>query len=188
MQTQKQIEQITRGQFYAILSGIRGAKMCTIVTHTEPVMNKFDREERKNPNPFLGAILKETRINVTLNFNYTNSVNNQRAKEGNEEEFVAEPRKWGERVAGTPFVTHTKKGQHNTEVYVEAKANGAPQSVRYFAKDNNADIPVEHLKPFMPEKSSNAEHQGVEKEIIVRDFKFNSIVEMLIDGHHYAIV
>lgn len=162
---------IDKHELYQLFAGLRGAKMATIETETEVAM-------RKTNNPYAGFVTKRTRINVTLNFNYTNSVNNQRGKEGNQEDFVPHARKWGNRIDGTTLILH--KGI----VYVEAKPNGKPQSVEYLFKGQPID--KSELLPWLPVANSNKEHQGVEKEIIVRDYKLDSILAVDMNKIHYV--
>ena len=163
---------ITTNQLFDILASIRGAKFATITTLTDVAM-------RKTNNPYAGLVKKLSSMNVTLNFIYRNSVNAQRAKEGNQEEFVPHERKWGKKIQGTMFV------EHKGEFYVEAKMNGAPQNVVYLLE--NEVIEKEVISEFLPAKSSNKEHQGVEKEIVLRDFKMASIVGLKVDGQEYVV-
>ena len=48
-------------------------------------------------------------------------------------------------------------------------------------------IAKEEVLPFLPEKRSNAPHQGVEKEIILRDYALESIKAITIDGEKLEI-
>ncbi len=41
--------------------------------------------------------------------------------------------------------------------------------------------------PFLPDRHSNAEHQGVEKEIMLRDYAVENIESISIDGETYAV-
>ncbi len=166
---------INVSQLFEVLNEIKGAKFATIVTETEPKM-------KKTGNPFLNSnIIKKSEVNITLNFIYENSVNNQRKKEGNTEEFHAKPRQWGSRIPKTSFVIH--KGS----IYVEAKINAKPKEVRYFSNGKLMnEAQVELLKPFLPTSNSSS-RQEVEKEVIVRDFKLENIVELKLNGNHYLI-
>lgn len=166
---------ISNAQLQAMLLAVKGARMATITMETEPAM-------RKTNNPYYGNVTKRTTMNITMNFSYENSVNNQRTKEGSDNTFQASPRKWGERIPGTCFVTH--KGF----TYMEVKANGAPQSTEYFLTDNGQPIAKADLELYLQEKSSNAAHQGVEKEIILRDIKITNIREIKINGGHFIVL
>ena len=157
------------------LMGKNGAFFATIVTETEPVL-------KKTGNPYFGNIIKRSKANVTFNFKYENSVNNARVKEGNTEYFTPKPRKWGEKIPNTCFVLH------NNTLYAEVKFNNSPSEVIYKLKTGEI-IDIELLKPFITERNSNAEHQGLseEKEIILRDIKISNIKEIIMDKEHYMI-
>jgi len=77
---------------------------------------------------------------------------------------------------------------HEAKIYLETKPNGAPQSVEYFDQTTGELVDVKLLEDYLPVKKSNAEHQGVEKEILVRDILWTSLKEMKIDGENYIIV
>lgn len=166
------VKTISREDLYKMFLGIKSAKFATIKTLTDPKM-------RKTNNPYLGT-MKETVMNITLNFNYENSVNSQRTKEGTENDFEALPRKWGQRVPNTCLV------MHNGKIYIEVKANGKPQSTSFISPDGTT-IEKSLLLPFLPVKKSNAEHQGVEKEIILRDYSLENITGIKIDGSEYIV-
>ncbi len=168
---------ITRKELEKKLMAITGATPATIVAETEPKMNKTG-------NPYFGQVTKLTTANVFINFNYENSVNRARAKEGNEEKFEAHARKWGERVPGTPLVMH--KGSFYLEVRFlsEDKTKSA-----YF--HNGQIIGKSILEAWMPSKNNVAvaETQGLSEDavIIMRDYKLDTIREIRFGGEIYII-
>ena len=155
------------------LAQLRTAAIATITTVTDAPMNKGN-------NPFYGRVKKQTVINVMLNFIYANSVNNQREKEGNEQEFIPHARKWGERIQGTTLV------QHKGSIYVEYKANGKPQSIEYFV--DGTKVSKELISLYLTKSNSNTEHQGIEKEVILRDVNINNIKAIKINKEEYIII
>jgi hypothetical protein len=169
---------ISTAQLTAILFAIKGHKFLTITTETEPRM-------RKTSNPYFVngqcVLIKRTTANVSMNFEYANVVNNRRAKEGNEEKFVPQPRKWGERVPGTCFV------QHQGAMYMELHYKSEPSVVEYIDTRNNTTVPAADVEQWLQTRSSNAEHQGLEKEVILRDVKIQNIRECKVNGAHYVI-
>lgn len=177
MTTQKQPKKITLVELQVLLAQVRTSTFATITTVTEPKMNK-------KGNPFYGRTKKRATSNVTLNFNYANSVNNQRNKEADldkePEIFVPHARKWGERIDGTCLV------QHKGEVYAEMKFNGKPSNIEYFVDGQLTE--KKELALWLTEPKSNAEHQGVEKEIILRDVKLSNIAEIKLKGEQYEII
>jgi len=112
-----------------------------------------------------------------LNFDYAAAVNRQREREGMVADFVAEPRKWGERVAGTPLVTHKGKW------YVEAMVRRS-EVVGYIMPDGTAVDPEEVAKWL---KVRHGGRQAVKKPIILRDFSVENIRSMRMKGMEYII-
>ncbi len=173
-----QPKNITTAQLTAILFAIKGHKFLTITTETELKMNKG---KGNMVNPYHGHIIKRSTANVSMNFDYSNAINSRREKEGNEETFVAKPRAWGEKVPGTCFV------QHNGAMYMEVHYKSAPSNIEYIDVRTNTTISKDVLSPWLQEKKSNAENQGLEKEFILRDVKIQNIKECKVNGEHYTI-
>ena len=166
-------KKITRAQLTKILMVIKGAKFGTVTIETEPKM-------RKTNNPYFGNVIKRSSCNYCMGFNYTNSVNNQLKKENKEQTFVAQPRKWGERIDGTCLVLH----QNN--LYLELKPTGKPQSTEFFLISDNSQIEKDTIQDFLQEPNHST-IQGTDKEILVRDVKVSNIKEIKINGYHYII-
>ena len=171
--TENNNKEVTKDQLVKVLMGLTGSTFATITAETELKMNK------KN-NPYYGEVTKVTEANVNINFNYTNAVNNARLKEGNEEEFVAQPRKWGQKVPGTPLVLH--EGNY----YLEARFLGYSKtnSVYYH---NNKVVEKTLLESFIP-AVREAKNQDLENEVIVRSFKIQSIKEVLVNKTRYVVI
>jgi hypothetical protein len=131
-----------------------------------------------NPHP---NVLKRSKVQAVIGHNYAQSVNHQRVREGSTPDFQALPRKWGQRIAGTPFVTH------NGKLYLECgvlKVLGAST----FELPNGEPIDSDKVTPFLPTTYSNAEHQGVDREVILRDYALESIQRITIDGETLEVV
>lgn len=134
-----------------------------------------DPKMRKTANPFLGA-MKHNTVSGLVGFKYGNSVNNQAGREDNEADmdFVAQPRKWGERVGH--MVEH--KGQW----YVELKVQST--NTPTFWKDGKqvTGEDLESLKTFIPTKRAPSTQDHLETKVIVRDIKLSSIQRIRIGG------
>jgi hypothetical protein len=177
--TTVQPEQISLVELQIVLARIPHATPATITAVTELDMNKFGIVEgAKTPNPYLGRATKKVVSNLFIGFNYTNSVNKALAKEGKEADFEAAPRRWGARIKGTCLVEH--KGNY----YLECRFMNAVDP-EYFL-DGVAST-KETFAAFMPEKAVNASRQGLEEEIIIRDYKLASIAEIKVAGKHYIV-
>ena len=165
------IVKVTRDQLVKALMAITGPTPATFLAETELDMRKTD-------NPYHKQIKKRQKSNVFINFNYQNSVNRALAKEGKEAEFEAQPRKWGERVTGTPLVLY------NGKYYLEARFLNNEPKVEYF--HNGAPIEKALFESFIPEKKSSG-NQGLENEVIIRDFKIENILEIQFGGTKYVV-
>lgn len=169
---------ISRDQLKEILT-FKSCKAVTILAETEPSMIK-------KGSPFREAqVIKVSRVNGMANWIYENAVNNQRMREQGEDAdlFEAFPRKWGVRLKGTPFVEH--KGNYYLELKIE-KVLGREFRVDGIPTPDEA-VTCWIRKPSTASIEKQRKHQGVEKMIILRDFKLSGIREIAINGSDYIV-
>ena len=159
------VQAITETALVEMLRANKGATAVTIVAKTSQSVTVF----------------KVSRVNGMIGFRYDNAVNRQLAREGQQADFVAKPRKWGRHIEGTPLVEH--KGNSYVELKVEKSLgyrfehfNGTP-----FTDAETAAWLASH-----PIKSRPTT-QGTEKEIILRDYKVDSIISITYRGVCYLI-
>lgn len=168
---------ITKNQLFALLAVKNGAQIVTFIARTDARLLKTGNT--------LGQVDKVSKVNGIVNFNYTNAVNNRREREALKageappEPFVAHPRKWGSRLDGLPFVAH------NGKLYLEIKVE---RSLDHQYVQGSTVLSDEQVKPFLPKKKSNAEHQGVDKEIILRDYDMGNVEFITCGGTTYELV
>lgn len=162
---------VTEDQLTAVLKDINGAAIISIVAQTDARLLKTD-------NPFAMPVTKRSHINGIINWSYSNSVNNQRCREeqpigadGEVEQFVAKPRRWGTRMAGLPFVEHTNK-QEQYKQYLEVKVERS-LAHQYFDANGNT-LTDEQVAPFLPKKSK-PKTQKTDKEIFCRDYTMSNV-------------
>lgn len=155
-----------------LFSGIKGAKMVSIVTETVPTL------KAPKSNPLNGRLVKRSYVNCVVNFNYTNSVNNQRGREGNLEGFEALPRTWGVRIAGTPLVEHKGK------VYLETKVEKVYNTE--YVLDGSV-VPPEEVYEFLAPRKPEGVRQEVEKPVILRDYALKSIRVVNMDSEQFVV-
>ena len=142
-------------------------------------MNKTaKRDGVKFENPYLNKVHKFYSLNVTSNAHYEAAVRRQQAREGQEVDFLAKPRKWGERIKKSPVV------RHNGNFYFSTHVNTLTTDVVYKNIDGKI-IDKANIEEFLPAKS--ASRQGLENEVIVRDYKIESIVQMRMKGCTYIV-
>ena len=158
-----------------VLRNHKGNGFAHLIAKTVP------RWAKAKKHPFHGNVFKVADVNILAGFEYINSVNNQLEREGKEPNAVAKPRKWGQRIKGTPLVEHTNKaGEYR--LYLEAKCQSV-NSVEYVDAQGNA-IDKADLREWTEKKSAKSSTQAnVDKEIILRDYALDSIEWIAIDGH-----
>jgi hypothetical protein len=157
-----------------VMQNLRGAGFVTIQTLTEVKLNAEGRA-------ILGEVYKRARVNGVVNFRYQNSVNRQRTREALVADFVAAERRWGSHVVGTPFIVHiTKDGQR--KMYLEMKVERS-LGYEYLDAQGN-EISKEQVNLYLPKK--NDSRQGVEKEVILRDYDVQNLTGVRINGVEVA--
>lgn len=157
-------------RFLLMLLEVRGASFATLTTVT-------DARLRKTGNPF-GPVQKIATVNVTLGFQYAASVNRQRIREDATPDFVAMERAWGERSKLSPMLI-----EHKGKLYLEAKVERS-LSYEYRTADGRLLTHAE-VEPFLPTRGPS--RQGVEKEILVRDYALDSIAGISFQGQSFLI-
>jgi hypothetical protein len=116
---------------------------------------------------------------------YLNKVRRHLEAEGKDpNSFQLSALPWGERIEGTPFIRH--KDKHYLQVvFLESGSVHyvAMEPILYSPHRNSFDVPMkwqaneeipEHLIIGLPDRSGS-EHQGLDKEVIVRTFCLESI-------------
>lgn len=164
----------------------RGTQIVSIVTETIPSMNKknnpyYDKEKGTF------RVTKRSWVNGMIGWNYSNSVTNQRLREGHESpEFIAQPRKWGERIAGSPFV------KHGDTLYLELKVERTVERPLFYldgellVEEYDNDV-LEDIKKYI-KIPKQAMTQETDKEIILRDYRLDNILSIRCGGQDYRIL
>jgi len=186
MQTATVDVMATAENLVELLGSVKGAKIVTITTKTQPSFQRTD--DKSNPNPFCGKTVKDhdvwkiSRVNGIVNWDYAKSVNRQLDREGQEADFEAKPRKWGTRLSGLPFVVHVGK-DGKVQLYLEMKVE---RSLDYHYEDGfGNEIPKEKVSPFL--RKSGPSRQGTDNEIILRDYRMDGILAIRYQGTTYVV-
>jgi hypothetical protein len=158
------------------------AEEVVLVATTFPKMNK-------RGNPFFGRVSKVSKVSGSINWLYSKWVNDQRerengftvleggaVKEGVVEKFVAEKRRWGQRLERSPYV------EHNGKYYLEL---GVDESLEHNYYLDGEIVPkdselFESIKPWLP-KPRKSNRQGVDNDVILRDYAEASVTAIEID-------
>jgi hypothetical protein len=172
---------ITITEFIRLVLSRKGTTIVSFTSFTDPKV--------KAACPFKG-VRKASRVNGIIGYNYENSVNLQREREGAEADFVAEKRSWGTRIViegkPTPFVQHVPKGETEVKTYLTVKVERTLESPKYFDQDGN-EINHEVIAPYLPPKR-NSPGQGLDKEIIHREYALDSLETLTVAGTVYELI
>lgn len=168
----KEVVQVSQTELVDLLKEVKGPTPATIIATSVLKMKKTD-------NPYYNDVMKTQESNLFINFNYANSVNKRLVKEGKEADFVPKERRWGKRISGTPLVEH----KENFYLEVGFLTKNKPK-VSYTYK--NEEIDKTKFEEFLS-ASSKTSRQGLEAEVVMRDFKIESIDEIRFGGKIYKI-
>lgn len=154
---------LTKPELIERLRAIKGATFVTVETETMPKATK--------------PVVKRSKVNGMVGANYTNSVNNQRDREGLERNFKANPRIWGQNV--DPFFVELKNKKY---LKLKVEKTELPQ---YFL--NGQRLSQEAAEKLLAKKS-DSNRQGVERPVIVRNYSVDNIVRITMNGETFDIV
>jgi len=154
------------------LTNISGGTFIGIDTITIPVLAKG------NKNPMKGRIKKIITGATTQVFSHQNGsayekkIKRELEAEGKDpESFELSPRRWGERIPIMPVVAH--KGNYYLEVTFLN-----PGIVTYTLDDQ----PIDESEIIGLNKKTEAHQGGLENKVYLRDFKFDSLTEVRMNG------
>jgi len=169
---------ISRDKLIEVIAVLQGCQPATLVTET-------DARLKKTGNSF-GQVNKLSRVNCMIGFIYENAVNRQQVREGAEHgAFEAQAHAWAEHIEGCNWLVKNPK---TDELYLVVKVQKSLEHPTYIKAISREPLAYEDVKPFLPAKRSNADAQGVEREVIYRQYKLSSIKELHIGGEQYAVV
>lgn len=168
------MKNITQKELEVLLKNHKGATPITISAIT-------DTRARKTDNPF-DKILKFSVINGFTGFDYQASVNRQQNREGGAGDFNAQQRKWGTNINN---VLVEDKGKF----YLVIRPLRCTKPIFLGQKGNNVvRVAKESIAQFLPTTYSSADKQGVDKEIVYRNYSLDSIRSITFKGEKYQIL
>jgi len=175
---------LTKEQLAERLLHVSGAQIVTLEVETDARLRKthptIKVAGKAARSPYADHVVtKRTVVNGVIGFIYENSVNRQQCREGGIGEFEAQPRKWGERIAGTPLVEHAGK------LYLEVKVERVVGQPAYFV--DGVQVGKAVLEDYLPQSRSSAESQGVDREVVLRDYAMDSIRAVVMGGQRIEV-
>lgn len=165
---------ISQGQLASILRNVKGATPITISAFV-------DARARKTGNPFT-EVRKLSQVNGFTGADYEASVNRQQAREGSVPAFEARERSWGERIA--PALVENKG-----KLFLPIQPRSTKKPI-YFGRNKMGvlmQIRKDVIASFLPAERSSAEAQGVEKEVVYRNYALENIVQISIGGEKFRV-
>jgi len=167
---------ITRSQLISMLLNWNyGAQPASVQYVTSPKLTKEGKIK-------FGDVTKIANVGIMLGYNYQNSVNNQRERENELADFMAQPL-WkgkGKRLS-TCLAKHEEKGTF----YMSYKSQQTFKSFHFDAVLNF--IPLSMLKPFFPQ-SDPAKYQGLEQAVYHREILIDNIRKLKFKKTTYEII
>lgn len=166
----------TRDSVSVMLDKLSGNTFLGLTTETDVKL------KGGKSNPLQGLVTKVTVSSVQIFTNqngsaYAAKVQRRHDTAGTGKTFELSPRSWGERITGTPFVTH--KGEDYLEVIFNKVI-----STEYFI----CGYPVakEHIDG-LPDSKPEAHQGGLDEEdkVILRTYKLSSLREIRAFGNEF---
>jgi hypothetical protein len=153
------------------------------VNHAMPlnITAMVDARARKTNNPFY-SVAKLSVVNGFTGFDYETSVNRQRTREDSTPDFAAQARAWGTVVS--PALVENKG-----EYYLRLKVERTKKPVYLTRKTEVSPwliTPKSKVEAFLPAPST-AVNQGLEKEVVYRNYKLSNLVSLSMGGEQYRI-
>jgi hypothetical protein len=170
---------IARNELPALLADLtRGATPVSFDVETDARLVQKCRET-KQPHSF-GKVNKLAKVNGFLGTDYAAAVNRQQVREGGEGDFIPSAPPWGVLRDDKVLVDHKGK------VYVQINARSVSGDVQYVS-DTGDVLTRDDVAPYLPAKSSNREHQNVDREVVIRRYSIDSITAVNARGQRWIV-
>ncbi len=162
---------LTQSQFEDLLLKFKGAKPVSLSALSDARLKA----------PY-NDVLCYSKVNGMVNAIYQNSVNNQRAREGKKENFIADSLPYGKWHKNSRTLI-----QHKESIFLRLKR----ECVYYrfyirLAGNKLILIPAKQVEQYMTPASVSLK-QGVKRQVEVRNYKLNSICFATIDKQVYRV-
>jgi hypothetical protein len=112
----------------------------------------------------------------------------------NAEAFEPKPRKWGTHMidkkglVSKTMVEHTKAdGEYNQYMQIMVISSTTPVYRYADTLEEVSKADLETIKSLIPPKYSNAAHQGLKREVIIRDYKVQNIKQLRLNKTEYVV-
>ena len=196
--TQTQV-QVTREEMKNILSDVNSPQFISMVTNVPQKMNKWlnywlvdgNGKKSKNPNPTPNPYMENGILNhskkykIITGFDYENSVNSRRKKEGKEENFVSgQGREVWFDVVSKGLVTDKKTGNkfYLRYQYQDDSTIGTPEYLH-----NGNPIEKQLFQDFLVKRSNSYSNQGLDNTLNFQVCDLNNIISISMNHYKYIL-
>lgn len=180
------MQKITHSKLVEILAQSKGAFPVSLLSET-------DAKARKTGNPF-GQINKISAVRTFTGADYENAVNREANRQGAEGEFESEGLPdWKEQIVKNKVFRHKTEGTlyFRTQTTPEQRKRSRSIVLAYRGPSGQFLKPSE-VKPFLPPKSVSRKQESAglssKKQVEVREFKFDSIRKIRMNGETFELV
>lgn len=173
---------ISHAELVELIKNTKGAFPIGLLTNTEA-------KARKTGNPF-GEIRKISRLVGFCGAKYEDAVNREGGRQGVDTNFEAESRSWGQ------WVVPNKVAEHKGRLYLRTQSTPGQREqsrakVLSYLNLEGQPLKKSDIEQFLIEKSSSKKQENAglskEKQIEVREFAFDSIQKIRVNGKTYRL-
>jgi hypothetical protein len=154
-----------------IIKSVKSSTMVTIEAITEVKLPKS--------NPYHGAMKRNT-INGQIGFYYENAVNNQLGREDKAMDFKPQMAVWQRATDSRNLVTNAAGDK--LYLYIRVLSSGVPSYTL-----NGMEVSREAIAPYLPEHKKPHTQDNLEKEVVVRTFGMDNILNIKMLGETFEI-
>jgi len=176
MKSTVETQTISREELGRMLSVINSPMFVSFVSRTPVPM-------RKTGNPYVGVLKTSRKFKIIIGFDYENSVNGRREREGKDTDFKSgEGREPWFKVISKSLVTDKKTGEKFYIRYQYLEDSTIESEFTF----NGDPIGKQLFESYMTERS-NYENQGLDNPLRFQVCDLRNILEISIMGGHYVL-
>jgi len=199
MKTEQTLVQISRTEMKNILSEVNTPQFISFESKTPQKMNKFldywlevEGSKKKNPNPtpnpFMdnGIYNRQVKIDIVTGFDYENSVNGRREKEGKDTDFVSgEGREVWFNVISKGLVTDKRT---ESKFYLRYQFTDRSHMKENEYTHNDNPIEKQLFEDYLVKKNTDSySNQGLDNPLNFQVCDLKNILTITMNHHKYIL-
>lgn len=181
------VKQITPEALVEVLRAVSEETSVILIARTEVRVNK---KVAGAVNPLHGRVTRVSEVLGMAGSCYSAAVNSQRTAEGLPADFQALPHNYAvgqpaPSADGEPLGLLKAHRDDPTRLYLPLLVD---QTAWSFYEVDGVRAPDQAVEPWLPDRKTPASRQGIDKPVLYRDFKLESILEIALDfDQHYQV-